>query len=78
MPEVIKKGKELIRICPTNTMKIEFSMDAGEAWKLRYMGNPASPGNFLDLEDGGKELLATTDKGTFYSKNKGKSWLKRG
>lgn len=78
MPEVLKKGKELIRICPTNTLKIECSDDAGETWKLRYMGNPSGPGSFNNLEDGGKELLAATDNGSFYSKNKGKSWLKRG
>ena len=78
MPEVIKKGKELIRICPTNTLKIEFSIDAGETWKIRYMGNPTSPGAFLDLEEGGKDLVATSEKGIFTSKNKGKSWLKKG
>lgn len=78
MPEVLKKGKELIRICPTNSLKIECSKDAGETWSLRYMGNPAGPGNFLGLEDGGKEILGNTDKGTFFSKNKGKSWMRKG
>lgn len=78
MPQVIKKGKEHLRICPNNTLKIEYSADGGESWNLRYMGNPAGPGSFTDLQDGGKEILATTDNGSFYSKNKGKSWLKRG
>lgn len=77
MPQIIKKRNEHIRICPTNTLKIEFSVDGGETWKLRYMGNPAGPGGFLELEDGGKELLATTDNGSFYSKNKGKSWMRK-
>ncbi len=77
MSEVIKKGKELIRICPTNPMKIEYSSDAGETWNLRYMGNPANPGNFVELEDAGKEILGVSQKGTFYSKNKGKSWMKK-
>lgn len=77
MAQMIKKGKELIRICPTNILKIEYSVDEGETWVLRYMGNPASPGEFTDLADGGKELLAEGPKGSFYSKNKGKSWHKR-
>lgn len=77
MAQMIKKGKELIRICPTNALKIECSVDDGETWNLRYMGNPASPGEFTDLADGGKELLGEGPKGNFYSKNKGKSWHKR-
>jgi hypothetical protein len=73
----IKKGRELIRICVENNLKLEYSKDAGANWSNRYMGNPTLPGNFKDLSVSGKDLMGETDKGLFYSKNNGKSWYKK-
>lgn len=39
MPTIINRGKELIRINPTNSMKLEFSITNGRTWLLRYPGN---------------------------------------
>jgi hypothetical protein len=41
----------------------------------RYSGS--SCGDFEDLTDNGKEILATTSKGIYYSTNDGRSWFKR-
>jgi len=77
MPVVLKKGKEHIRICPNNTLKLNTSLMVEKLWILRYMGNPAGP-VVLTLERWRKETLAATWYGSFYSKNKGNPWLKRG
>ncbi|WP_375605522.1 hypothetical protein [Flavobacterium davisii] len=65
----------LIRI---NTVKnsIEFSKNDGRSWQHQINVNSAY-GQFLDLVDNGSELLATSTKGMYYSKNAGKSWQKR-
>ena len=34
-------------------------------------------GNIEDLTDNEKEILATCEKGLFYSTNEGRTWLKR-
>uniref|UniRef100_UPI00404A5D34 hypothetical protein n=1 Tax=Flavobacterium sp. TaxID=239 RepID=UPI00404A5D34 len=73
---MIKKGKEFIRINPKQANKIEYSTNDGRSWISRYSGT--IPGDFLDLTDNGKEILAQTSKGLFYSKNDGRSWIKRG
>jgi hypothetical protein len=75
MGQMITKGKELIRICPTNKQKIEYSTSDGRSWNTRYSGS--SCGDFNDLTDNGKELLATTSKGLYYSTSDGGSWNKR-
>lgn len=72
---MINRGKELIRICPTQPSKIEYSTSSGRSWIIRYVGN--SYGDFLDLIDNGREILATTTKGFFYSTSDGRSWIKR-
>ena len=33
--------------------------------------------DFLNLQDAGTELLANTSKGLYYSRNAGRSWVKR-
>ena len=73
---MIIRGKEMIRICPKNPAKIEYSTNEGRSWITRYSGN-SSVGNFSDLMDNGKELLGTTSKGLFYSTNAGRSWVLR-
>jgi hypothetical protein len=69
-------GKELIRICPTNPGKLEYSTNGGRSWIPRYSGN-SSTGEFSDLTENGEEILGTTDKGLFYSTNDGRSWIPR-
>ena len=76
MPTMINRGKELIRINPSNTMKLEYSTNAGRTWITRYPGNN-SIGQFSDLMDNGKEILSTTSKGLFYSTNEGRTWILR-
>ena len=72
---MIKRGKELIRINPTNKTKIEYSNNNGISWSTRYSGS--SCGEFTDLQDNGIEILGSTTKGLYYSTNNGKSWSKR-
>jgi len=76
MPTIINRGKELIRINPTNSMKLEFSITNGRTWLLRYPGN-SGIGRFSDLMDNGKEILGTTDKGLYYSITEGRVWILR-
>lgn len=76
MATMISRSKELIRICPTNTAKLEYSTNSGRSWLQRFNGN-SSTGQFSDLMDNGKEILGTTNKGLFYSTNEGRSWLLR-
>lgn len=73
MPTLINLGKELLRINPKDTKKLEYSTNEGRAWNSRYNGT-STVGNFSDLCDMGKELLGTTDKGLFYSTNSGRAW----
>ncbi len=75
MGQLIKRGKELIRISPTSKQKIEYSTNDGRTWNTRYSGS--SCGDFLDLVDNGKEILAQTSKGLYYSTNDGRTWNRR-
>lgn len=75
MGQMIKLGKEFIRINPEKKTKIENSTNDGGTWHTRYNGN--SIGEFLDLIDNDKELLAQTSKGLYYSRNAGSTWHKR-
>lgn len=75
MAQMINKGKELIRINPSNKNKIEYSTNDGRSWNTRYSGS--SCGDFRDLTDNGKEILVSTSKGLYYSTNEGRSWNKR-
>ena len=75
MSVMINRGKELIRICPTDRNKVEYSTNEGRSWYTRYSGS--SYGEFQDLTDNGKEILATTGKGLYYSTNDGQSWYRR-
>ena len=33
--------------------------------------------DFLNLQDSGTDLLANTSKGLYYSRNEGRSWVRR-
>ena len=74
MPQLINLGNELLRI---NTAKniIEYSQTGGRSWVTRC--NSTSYGTFIDLLQVGRELLANTSKGLHYSRNEGRSWIKR-
>ena len=76
MSIIISRGKELIRICPTNPQRIEVSTSAGRTWVTRYMGN-STVGKFYDLLDNGKEILGMTDKGLYVSTSEGRTWILR-
>ena len=76
MPKMIKRGKELIRISPVSAGKLEYSFTDGRSWTVRFQPN-SNIGDFLDLIDNGKEILAQTTKGLFYSTTEGRSWTKR-
>jgi len=75
MGQMINLGKEIIRINPSNKQKIEYSTNDGRTWHSRYNGS--SYGDFMDLNNNGKEILSTTSKGLYYSTNEGRSWHKR-
>jgi hypothetical protein len=75
MGQMIERGKELIRINPSNKQKIEYSTNDGRSWISRYSGS--SCGDFNDLNDNGKEILGLTSKGLDYSTNEGRGWLDR-
>ena len=47
MSQMISKGGELIRICPKQSNKIEYSTTSGRSWHTRYSGS--SYGEFNDL-----------------------------
>jgi hypothetical protein len=75
MAEMIKVGKELIRIDPKNDKKLQYSTNDGRTWSTHY--SSTSCGEFSDLVDNDKEILAHTSKGLYYSKNSGRTWSKR-
>ncbi len=75
MSQMIVVGKEMLRISPKNACHIEYSSNGGRSWLVRYMGTTA--GEFQDLQILGDEIIALTNKGTFYSKTQGRSWLFR-
>lgn len=75
MSQMINRGKELIRISPKSASKLEYSTTNGRTWSTRYSGT--SCGDFQDLTDNGKEILAQTSKGLYYSITEGRTWNKR-
>ena len=72
MANLINLGSELLRICPTNSNKIEVSTNDGRTWSTRYSGS--SFGAFYDLTSYGGEIIAITSKGVYASTNGGKTW----
>ena len=75
MAQEIDFGKELLRICPTDNNKIEYSTTNGKSWYSRYKGSSA--GDFYDLAVFGDEIFAVTSKGIYTSKTDGRSWYSR-
>ena len=75
MAQEINLGSELLRICPTDDNKIEYSTNNGRSWHTRYKGSSA--GDFYDLAVFGDEIFAVTSKGIYTSKSEGRSWYSR-
>jgi len=75
MSQMIVRGKEIIRICPTDRQKIEYSTNDGRNWIQRFKSYQC--GDFSELTDNGKEILAITSKGLYYSTNDGRNWIRR-
>lgn len=68
---IIVYGNELVLCSDKGVM---YSNNKGASWYTRNCSNK----NFIDLQDAGKEILATTDDGhLYYSNNKGASWYRR-
>lgn len=76
MSQIITRGKELLRISPKDNKKLEKSSNGGVSWITKFSGS-SSVGEFQDLTDVGKEILATTSKGLFKSTNDGVSWMRK-
>jgi hypothetical protein len=75
MSLILNLGHKLLRICPKNAKKLEYSINGGRSWIPCYLSSSA--GEFIDLIDHGDEILGTTDKGLFFSTNEGRTWIKR-
>ncbi len=75
MSRMIQRGRELIRINPDDDQKLEYSTNDGRTWGTRY--SSANCGDFEELLDNGREILATTSKGLYYSTSDGRAWIKR-
>jgi hypothetical protein len=58
MAQIINTGKELIRINPNDSNRLEYSTNSGKSWHLCFSSK--SCGDFKDLTENGKEILATT------------------
>ncbi|MCR4663623.1 MAG: hypothetical protein K5622_07050 [Endomicrobiaceae bacterium] len=76
MPIMIIVKNELLRISPKDAHRLEFSTNKGQTWLPRYISG-SNIGEFKDLVDTGKEIIATTSVGICYSLNGGRSWLRR-
>lgn len=75
MSQVITHNGVLVRINPQRSNRIEVSKDGGRIWMKRYEGMMF--GDFIDLNDAGAEIIATTTRGVYASKDEGLSWRKR-
>jgi len=76
MPKMIIVKNELLRISPKDAHKLEFSLNNGQTWLPRFVAG-SNIGEFKDLVDTGKELIATTSVGLYFSVNGGRTWLRR-
>ena len=76
MPTMINRGKEIIRICPQNVAKLEFSMNGGKTWLQCFSGNSTTRLS-SDLMNNGTAISGTTSTGLFFARKKGRTWLLR-
>ena len=75
MSQLVFHEGELLRISPKNKKEIEISTNKGRSWHSRFIGGVY--GDFVDLLLLEDELLAQTSRGLYYSKDMGRSWMKR-
>lgn len=75
MSQLLFHGGELLSISHRNKSELEVSSNKGRTWTTRYKGG--TYGEFLDLIWAEDELLGLTTKGLYYSKDMGRTWLKR-
>ncbi len=76
MSQMIEHKGLLFRIDPKASNRLQYSKNKGVSWMLKMVA-PSSMGEFVELLDGGDEILATTTKGLYYSKNTGSSFMPR-
>ncbi len=76
MSQMIEHKGILYRIDPKAANRLQYSKNKGVSWMLKMVA-PSSMGEFVDLMDDGNEILATTTKGLYYSKNGGSSFMLR-
>jgi len=74
MPQIITVGRELLRINSARNI-IEFSINGGRSWAPRC--SSSSYGTFVDLLQFGREILACTTKGLYFSQNECRSFAPR-
>ncbi len=75
MPQMINLGKELLRIDPEKSNRLEVSRDNGRTWNTRHR---YSSFDFEDLTIGNKgEILAVTSQGLKVSSDRGQTWRTR-
>lgn len=75
MSQVVTHNGALMRITPQQRNRIEISKDGDRIWRLRYEG--MMYGEFIDVNDVGTEIMATTTKGVYASNNDEMVWIKR-
>jgi hypothetical protein len=75
MSQLINHKGDLIRINPTDKQKIECSTDGGRNWRTRHSNKTA--GDFNDLADSGTEIIGSTSKGVYASKDSGRTWRRK-
>ena len=73
MATMIEFNGRLLRISPKDSTILEYSTTKGQSWHRLYKTN-STQGNFLEIMESGKELLARCEKGLFYSTTGGQSW----
>lgn len=74
MSQIITFKGRLLRINPDNSSKIDSSITGGKNWTCIHCSS--YPGYFEDLVVNGNQILATTDRGLYFSSD-GVNWNKR-
>lgn len=75
MSQMIRVGRELIRISPKDPKKIEYSTTEGRMWGVRGSSSAFGGGDFIDLTEDGNAILAQTSRGLYRSSDGGRTWV---
>lgn len=73
MATMISFDGRMVRINPANPKQLQYSTNKGLSWHVLSNSN-LSMGSFLELMDGGSELLAQCEKGLYCSTDRGMSF----